>query len=153
MDVPRTRRVTHPRFPERLRQAGLRATRPRLLVLELLRDRPGHHSADEIVALLANARTPLPRTSVYNVVGALADRGILTMVVIGPGCARYEYADPTHHHFVCKVCGRIQDVPCDGAASPCLTPATFDGEIQETQITFRGTCAACRGRGASRSPR
>ena len=37
---------------EVLHAAGLRSTRPRLLVLRFLRERGGHHSADEIQAAL-----------------------------------------------------------------------------------------------------
>ena len=61
-----------------LREAGLRVTRPRLLVLDLLRSTPGHHSADDIGTLLAEKSTPLPRASVYNVASALVDCGTST---------------------------------------------------------------------------
>ena len=134
-------------FAARLRCGGLRVTRPRLLVLHLLHATPGHHSADDIVALLAARDTPLPRASVYNVVSALVDCGLVTMVSVGPGCARYEYGTPWHHHFVCKMCGSIQDVCCVVGDKPCLTPPDVDGSVDEAQITFRGVCSACQSAG------
>jgi Fur family ferric uptake transcriptional regulator len=122
----------------------LRVTKPRLLVLGLLHATPGHHSADDIVALLAARGTPLPRASVYNVVSALVDCGLITMVSVGPGSARYEYGIPWHHHFVCKACGSIQDVRCVVGEKPCLDASDIGGHIEEAQITFRGTCNACQ---------
>lgn len=135
--------VTQSDYAGLLREAGLRVTRPRILVLDLLRSTPGHHSADGIVALLAENSTPLPRASVYNVVTALVDCGLVTMVSVGPGSARYEYGVPWHHHFVCKVCGTIQDVRCVIGKKPCLEPDEVEGDVEEAQVTFRGTCSSC----------
>lgn len=127
----------------RLRRAGLRVTRPRQLILELLNKTPGHHSADDIVGLLLVGRTPLPRASVYNVVSALVDAGLITMVSVGPGSVRYESGATWHHHFVCKICGTIQDVRCVIGRKPCLEPADIPGTVEEAQVTFRGTCRTC----------
>lgn len=131
-------------FATNLRDGGLRVTRPRLLVLDLLESTPGHHSADDIVALLDSRGTPLPRASVYNVVSALVDCGLVTMVSVGPGSARYEHGASWHHHFVCKVCGTIQDVRCVIGKKPCLEADDVPGDVEEAQITFRGTCRSCQ---------
>ena len=133
-----------PDYADLLREAGLLVTRPRLLVLDLLRSTPGHHSADDIVSLLTEESKPLPRASVYNVVSALVDCGLVTMVSVGPGSARYEYGAPWHHHFVCKICGAIQDVRCVLGKKPCLEPDDIAGDVEEAQVTFRGTCTSCR---------
>ena len=135
-------------FAVRLRDAGLRVTRPRLLILDLLQSKPGHHSADEIVALLDQRRSPLPRASVYNVLSALVDNGLISMVSVGPGSTRYEYGARWHHHFVCKVCGDIQDVTCVIGRKPCMEPELVPGEVEEAQVTFRGTCSSCLARQA-----
>lgn len=135
-------------FAVRLRDAGLRVTRPRLLILDLLQSEPGHHSADEIVALLDHRQSPLPRASVYNVLSALVDNGLISMVSVGPGSTRYEYGARWHHHFVCKVCGDIQDVTCVIGRKPCMDPELVPGEVEEAQVTFRGTCSSCLARQA-----
>lgn len=133
-------------FADSLRAHGLRATRPRLLVLDLLQSVRGHYSADEIVELLVDRGTPIPRASVYNVVGALVDCGLLTMITVGPGSARYESGDIWHHHFVCKACGEISDVACAVGEKPCLEPQEIPGTVEEAQITFRGVCHGCQNR-------
>ncbi len=134
-------------FSRQIRHAGLRATRPRLLVLKLFAELGGHHSADEVAARLDARATPLPRTSVYNVVNALAAHGLLTVTDVGPGRALYERVERWHHHFVCRQCGRIIDVPCLAAArpgEPCLRPGRrVPGEVDEAQIIFRGRCRDC----------
>ncbi|MHC4732656.1 MAG: transcriptional repressor [Planctomycetota bacterium] len=53
----------------RLREAGLRVTRPRLLVYGVLREVGGHRSVDDLVHLLNERGHQVPRMSVYNVGG------------------------------------------------------------------------------------
>lgn len=130
----------------RLQAAGLRATQPRLQVLEVLEEIGPHHSVDEIVAALAARGKPLPRMSVYNVVGALVAHGLLMATDAGPGRALYELSERWHHHFVCRDCGAIIDVPCVVGEKPCLRPGTLDADVDEAQVIFRGRCAACRAR-------
>lgn len=127
-----------------LHQRGLKATHSRLLVLKTLRHFGGHRSADDVVELLRCAGNPLPRGSVFKVVGDLAQHGILMVTDVGPGRTLYEFSDHWHHHFVCRVCGAIHDVPCVEGLKPCLKPeGPVPGRIEEAQIIFRGLCQEC----------
>lgn len=127
----------------RLQDAGLRATRPRIAVAETLRRMGGHRTADEVHAQLARDNAALPRTSVYNSLLALAEAGIALRADVGPGAVVYEVADAWHHHFVCRRCGRITDVPCVTGERPCLTPDGDVGVVEQAQVIFRGLCADC----------
>ncbi|MDT8436765.1 MAG: Fur family transcriptional regulator [Gemmatimonadota bacterium] len=137
----------HPPAAEsRLHEAGLRATRPRLAVYAHLREAGGHHSVDDIARRLAKAGEPLPRQTVYNVVADLTAAGLLMCADAGPGRALYEAAEEWHHHFVCRRCATIIDVPCTRGRKPCLdAPAGLGLQIDEAQVIFRGLCPACRG--------
>lgn len=126
-----------------LRRAGLKATRPRLEVARRLRAMGGHRSADEVHAALADVGVTLPRTSVYNALTALADAGIVLRADVGPGAVVYEVAGRWHHHFVCRRCGAVADVPCVVGAAPCLSPGDGFGEVEEAQVIFRGLCPRC----------
>lgn len=128
----------------RLRDAGLRATRPRQAVLRHLLGHRGHWTVDEIVANLASAQVTLPRQTVYNVVDDLSRAGLLMTADVGPGSTRYEAADEWHHHFICTRCGRVQDVACAAGVKPCLDVDVDGAEVEEAQIILRGVCARCR---------
>jgi Fe2+ or Zn2+ uptake regulation protein len=143
MDAPGTDpSLSEQELARSLRAAGLKATRPRLVVLRLLRERR-HLSADELFAELQARRTPLTRASVYNSLAALLAHRLVMLTDAGPGRALYEAADRWHHHFVCRKCGAIQDVACVVGERPCLNPSEVDGEIDEAQVIFRGLCAQC----------
>ncbi len=129
----------------RLRESGLRATRQRSAVFGLLRDAGGHHSVDDLVGLLAESGDPLSRMTVYNVVSDLTGAGLLMQADVGPGRALYEASETWHHHFVCRSCGIVIDVPCARSTKPCLeTPPGLDLSVDEAQVIYRGLCPACR---------
>ena len=125
---------------ERIRNAGVRVTRPRLLVLSLLHEIGGHRSAEDLVEVLRSRRSTLPRASVYNVLNDLADHGIVMRVDAGPGRALYEAASTWHHHFVCRACQCILDVPCATGSKPCMMPEIQGLVVDEAQVIFRGLC-------------
>ena len=126
-----------------LRDAGLKSTRPRLLVLRYLRESGGHHSADEITDALTALDTSLQRGSVYNVLNKLEQRSLVTLADVGPGRALYESGSAWHHHFVCRQCDAVIDVPCVVGQKPCLDADLRGALLDEAQIIFRGLCPAC----------
>lgn len=128
---------------DRLRAVGLRATRARVVVHDALADQAGHRSAEDLVALLAAKDVRLARASVYNVLDVLTASGLVMLADVGPGAALYEVAEEWHHHFVCRNCRRVVDVPCGAGSQPCLDATLPGATIDEAQVIFRGLCAAC----------
>ena len=141
--MPRARAVSDSELEQVLHTAGLRSTRPRLLVLRFLREHGGHHSADAIQAALDAADEHLLRGSVYHVLSKLMSRRLVMLADVGPGRALYESGSPWHHHFVCRTCELVLDVPCVQAEQPCLSPVLPGVHVDEAQVIFRGVCAAC----------
>jgi len=87
--------------------------------------------------------TPISRATAFNALNDMAAAGLLLRVDTGSGPARYEPRTTAHHHFVCKTCNEVIDVPCSGP-SPCPEPARIDGVVEDTQVIYRGTCSRCR---------
>jgi len=98
---------------------------------------------DGLVALLADRDIHLPRASVYGVVSALLDAGLLVRADAGPGRSLYELPGTPHHHFVCDACGGIQDVPAGRRAPLRAEFPEVDGRIRDARILFRGLCRQC----------
>lgn len=134
-----------------LRAAGLRATRPRIAVVEALQLLGPHRAAEELLAVLAERDVPLARSSVYQILGDLVRHGLVMVADAGPGRALYEIAQTWHHHFVCRRCGQVLDVPCLVGERPCLAASLPGVRIEEAQVIFRGMCEACAGLEDTRS--
>src|SRR5215475_13904976 len=133
------------RRAEELRARGLRVTKPRLAVLDVLSE--GEHlDVDEIAARVRNRLDSVSIQAVYDVLGALARAGLARRIEPAGSPARYESrVGDNHHHIVCRGCGTIADVDCAVGAAPCLDPSTSHGfEVDEAEITFWGLCPACQ---------
>lgn len=142
------RKVT--RNDERIRGAGLKLTPQRLAVLDYLERAAGHPTAEQIGAEV-NRRLPrAARATVYNALRALRDAGLVSEVRLDGATARYDTNLAPHHHFICRSCGRIEDVSAE-SVSPA--PACGVGEgyaVEGYEIVLRGLCPACARRGKRR---
>lgn len=139
-----TGKITREDLRLRIRESGLKVTLPRLEILSLLAMRGGHHSVDALHQQLLKKGVSLPRASVYNAIRDFVEHRLVQEADAGAGRAYYEFATDWHHHFVCRECGSIQDVPCAVGEKPCLEAVLPGYVIDEAQIIFRGLCPDCK---------
>jgi Fur family ferric uptake transcriptional regulator len=134
---------------EQLRARGLRVTKPRLAVLDVLAG-GGHLEVDEIAQKVRERLDSVSTQAVYDVLGALSRAGLARRIEPAGSPARYEArAGDNHHHVVCRACGVVADVDCVTGQAPCLDPSTaHDFEVDEAEVTFWGLCPACQARRA-----
>ncbi|MGI5213270.1 Fur family transcriptional regulator [Plantactinospora sp. CA-290183] len=135
---------------ELLRSRGLRVTRPRLAVLEVLAA-GGHLEVEEITQRVRQRLDSVSTQAVYDVLGALSRAGLSRRIEPAGSPARYEArVGDNHHHVVCRGCGEISDIDCAVGAAPCLDPVNAYGfEVDEAEVTYWGLCPNCqRRRGA-----
>ncbi len=80
--------------------------------------------------------------TVYRAVNALVEDGYLKAVELPSEPARYELAElGHHHHFHCRSCSRVFDVPgCPGKLGQ-LAPPGF--EVASHEIILYGRCTEC----------
>jgi len=127
-----------------LRAVSLRVTRPRLAVLTALRDHR-HVDTDTVIALVRAELPTVSHQTVYDVLRALTDAGLVRRIQPAGATARYESrVGDNHHHVVCRSCGVIADVDCAVGDSPCLTAADDRGfVVDEAEVVYWGTCSLC----------
>lgn len=130
---------------ELLRAHGLRVTKPRLAVLDVLRQ-GGHLEVEEITRQVRLRLDSVSTQAVYDVLGALARSGLARRLEPAGSPARYEArTGDNHHHIVCRGCGSITDVDCATGSAPCLDPAQTHGfAVDEAEVTYWGLCPACQ---------
>ena len=132
------------RLEQGLRSAGLRVTRPRLAVLQVLHEHP-HADTDAVIRLARADLGSVSHQAVYDVLRALTDAGLVRRIQPAGSVARYEArVGDNHHHVVCRSCGAIADVDCAVDATPCLTASDDAGFlIDEAEVVYWGRCPGC----------
>jgi len=132
-----------------LKNAGLKATLPRLKILELFQGSEQRHlSAEEVFRTLLLEHTDIGLATVYRVLTQFEQAGILSRSHFESGKAIYELNEGQHHdHLICTECGKVEEF--------------FDAEIEQRQQTIAaqlgwlmqdhamslyGLCQACQTR-------
>ncbi|MGA8852196.1 MAG: Fur family transcriptional regulator [Aeromicrobium sp.] len=129
---------------QQLRSADLRVTRPRIAVLDAVRQHP-HSDTESIISVVRQHQGDVSHQAVYDVLRALTGAGLLRRIQPSGSVARYETrVGDNHHHAVCRTCGSIADVDCATDATPCLTTTDDHGfSIDEAEVIYWGTCPSC----------
>jgi Fur family transcriptional regulator, stress-responsive regulator len=129
---------------QRLRDAGLRVTRPRLAVLDAVEAHP-HADTESILGVVRADLGQVSHQAVYDVLRVLTDTGLVRRIQPSGSVARYESrVGDNHHHVVCRRCGAIEDVDCAVGETPCLTASDHHGyALDEAEVVYWGTCPSC----------
>ena len=107
--------------PNDLKSAGLKATLPRLRVLDVFQNaRDRHLSAEDVFRELLGQKQEIGLATVYRVLTQFEQAGILKRSSFESGKAVFELDEGEHHdHLVCLDCGRVEEF--------------FDAQIEERQ--------------------
>jgi Fur family transcriptional regulator, stress-responsive regulator len=130
----------------RLREAGLRATAPRVAVLQVLTEARDHPRVDQVIARVRASGLDISTQAAYDVCEALQSASLARRIALAGGPTRYEArVGDNHHHLVCRGCGRAVDVDCAAGAAPCLDlPDDHGFVLDEAEVTFWGFCPDCQ---------
>jgi len=110
-----------PTNPSELKASGLKATLPRLKILEIFQNSPVRHlSAEDVYKILLNENMDVGLATVYRVLTQFEQAGLLQRNHFETGKAVFELNEGSHHdHLVCLDCGRVEEF--------------FDAEIERRQ--------------------
>jgi Fur family transcriptional regulator, ferric uptake regulator len=133
-------------FRALLHQHKLRATPARLRVLSMLQK---HNKPISIQDLHEQMRSlAVDQATLYRMLGVFTQKGIVRQIDLRHGHAHYELAgEGHHHHIICEVCGRIEDVSgCDFEpfVQEALRHSTHFSRIDQHSIEFFGVCVPCQ---------
>ncbi len=127
-----------------LKSKGLRVTPQRFSVYANLLTRFDHPTADQILSELNHQAPTSSQATVYSALQALREVGLVREVLLEEGVCRYDANVDRHHHFRCRCCGAIKDIPWDTFESVDLNrlPSGMQGESYE--VTVHGICDRCQ---------
>ena len=96
---------------DELKNTGLKATIPRLKILEVFqRSAQRHLTAEDVFRVLLKDRSDVGLATVYRVQTQFEQASILSRSHFESGKAVYELNEGKHHdHLVCLDCGRVEE--------------------------------------------
>lgn len=129
-----------------LRDIGLKATYPRIKVLQLLRERRGSHlCADQVFRLLTEQGEDIALATVYRVLTQLDEAGAILRQAFDGHKSVYEINTGGHHdHLVCLKCGRVTEFDDASIEQRQLEVAKDNGyRLAQHSLTLYGYCPDC----------
>ncbi len=96
---------------DELKSTGLKATMPRLKILDVFQKGSQRHmTAEDVFRVLLEERSAIGLATVYRVLTQFEQAGILLRSHFESGKAVYELNEGQHHdHLVCLDCGRVEE--------------------------------------------
>lgn len=110
-----------------LRMAGLRPTRQRVALAELLFGGPHRHvSAEQLHGEATEARVGVSLATIYNTLHQFHEAGLLREVAVDASRSYFDTDTSDHHHFYVEDEQRMIDIPASSVEFAAL-PAAPDG--------------------------
>jgi len=131
---------------DELRNADLKSTPARLQVLAIVEHERVPLDVKTIASMLQKRGVDVDKVTLFRIVNALTEKGILKPIQFNEGKLRYEYAYlPEHHHFMCERCGWIEDVEVCNIAPVIQKIFSKNGLlVRRHSLEFFGLCADCQ---------
>jgi Fur family transcriptional regulator, peroxide stress response regulator len=126
----------------KLKEKGMRISHHRVKVLHLLKTHKSHLSAKQVYESIAPDIPSLSRTTVYNSLNALAQKGLIGAVMVPTGEMHYEYTEHEHCHFFCTECNAILDM--EVVCGHRHAVESQGHKVQALHGCFYGVCKECQ---------
>jgi Fur family ferric uptake transcriptional regulator len=134
------------RIVRTLERAGYQATPNRRLVASLVATTGGHFTAADLLERGRRERVRIGRATIFRALALLASLHILERLDLPSGAHAYVKCDPDehHHHLICSVCGRSEEV-ADGEMARLIEEIgrRHGYRIQSHRLELFGTCPSC----------
>ncbi|KJK21022.1 ferric iron uptake transcriptional regulator [Cupriavidus sp. 2MCAB6] len=129
--------------PADLKNIGLKATVPRLKILEIFQTSEQRHlSAEDVYRILLNEQMDIGLATVYRVLTQFEQAGLLSRNNFESGKAIFELNEGKHHdHLVCIDCGRVEEFYDSEIERRQQSIASERGfALQEHALSLYGNC-------------
>ena len=122
-----------------------RTSRQRDAILQELRGRTDHPTAEELYLALKDRWPALSLGTVYRNLGQLCDAG-LAQRLPGRSAEHFDASTQCHGHVLCERCGRLFDLDLPPGLLKDLRKQAepgFAGVLLEPNLRFNGICDGC----------
>jgi len=131
---------------DELKSTGLKATLPRLKILEIFqKGEQRHMTAEDVFRVLLLEHSDIGLATVYRVLTQFEQAGILSRSHFESGKAVYELNEGRHHdHFVCTNCGKVEEFyDAEIEKRQQIVAKTKGWTVQDHAMSLYGLCADC----------
>jgi len=121
-----------------LRMAGLRPTRQRVALAELLFGGPHRHvSAEQLHSAAVTSNVNVSLATIYNTLHQFHEAGLLREVAIDASRSYFDTDTSDHHHFFVEDEQRMIDIPASSVEFASLPKAPEGMQVSHVDVVIR----------------
>ena len=121
-----------------LRMAGLRPTRQRVALAELLFGGPHRHvSAEQLHGEANQASVNVSLATIYNTLHQFHEAGLLREVAVDAARSYFDTDTSDHHHFYVEDEQRMIDIPANAVEFKTLPPVPHGMVVSHVDVVIR----------------
>ena len=118
-------------------------SKQRTRLLEMLRNHPGHLSAEQAYLKLKEDEQGISLATVYRNLNLLSAQRIINKIDDPSNGAMYDGREYPHYHFRCDVCNQLFDIPGIYLDIDTSVETLMHAKVNHHRIVFEGTCETC----------
>lgn len=122
---------------QRLRQAGVSLTVPRLEIARVLLTEPVHLAADQVLALVRERSPETSRATVYNTLRLFREKNLVRELIVDPERVVYDSNTDPHYHLYDVDTGQLTDVSADELRVVGMPQLPGHVELDQVDVIIR----------------
>ena len=127
-------------YIEKLRNSGLRPTKQRIKICEILfnREKTFHFSINQLMKIInTKVNQKISLATVYNTVHAFKKKGHLKEIQIENDMTYFDTNTQSHHHFYDDQTKELVDISADDVEIKKIPTPPSGKKIIDTEVTFK----------------
>ena len=132
--------LSSPEYIEKLRKSGLRPTKQRIKICEVLfnTDKTFHFTVSDLVKLIENkANEKISLATVYNTIHAFEKKGYLKEIAINSSQTYFDTNISSHHHFFNESTQELIDIDDSDIGKINIKKPLPGKKIKSIEISFK----------------
>ena len=121
-----------------------RFSRQRQMVLDVVKNRTKHPTADKVYEILKKDHPEISLVTVYRNLNLLAEMGEISRVETSSVKDHYDGNQLPHAHFVCRRCGGVFDLGLDiSLLLRSVKGVEGSFQVEDCKVLVQGVCEDC----------
>ena len=132
--------ISEVKYIEKLRNSGLRPTKQRIKICEVLfnREKTFHFSISDLTKILQNQHNlKISLATVYNTIHAFQKKGYLKEINIGNDMSYFDTNTHSHHHFYDSQTKELVDINSNDVEIKKIPAPPSGKKIIDAEVTFK----------------
>ncbi|MGL5151149.1 MAG: Fur family transcriptional regulator [Clostridium sp.] len=130
---------------ELLRSNGIRVTKPRIEILNILMNNNEALTAEEIHESCNKNEVDIDFSTVYRVLAVFEDKGIVDKFSLNGERCLFNFKQEQHKHYLeCDICHKEVEIDCPMKQIEQLVKVNNGFILTEHDLKMKGICEECR---------